>query len=171
MKKTFLVLAVLMIFGGVFLYSTESPTADIIPTISEDEPSSTLTCSGPEAEGAMLNIRQAYGEGGDLKGYRLAAGYISLGICQFNTESHLQWWGKDDAFREDLKPYEAVNCQTLPSGQCISVQPVAVLDRLSGEVTWNGYMLLVPRVEAGIVVEVSTKAARLQKGLMLDMNY
>jgi hypothetical protein len=153
----------------IILLFTHSGQSSEIPSISEDEPFSTLVCDGEQAVETLTGIRDAYNTDGDAGAFKAANVAIADGICEYSDAAH-HFWNEGWAPAEQ-KQFEEVNdCVTMRSGQCIAVQPIFTVDD-EGEIDWTGYMLILPEIADPAAWPTETEAMRLQKGLIHNSNY
>jgi len=171
MKKSTIavtILAILLLMLGV-VFNKEFTPAEGIPSVSKDEPFSTLVCNSSDAQAELENVLNTYQNEGALAAYQIANDLVSSGKCEFSTGSP-KWWSTGLAPKEK-KEYEEVACTALTNGHCISVQPVYMTTDDNDEVVWSGYMLIEPKVPTGQQPPLDTVVSRLQKGLVLDLNF
>jgi hypothetical protein len=159
------IIVALTLIGGLLTYFSNSYE---IPSVSPDEPLSTLACNETAGQDALTKVLRAYESGGDKAAYEIAESYINAGVCEYSTAGLS--WARPGSTLPGVEPYMEVPCTTLANGYCIAIQPVYGVDARGESIAWSGYMLVRPRDESG-QARPSTVVSRTQKGLILDLNY
>ncbi|MCA9366030.1 hypothetical protein KC722_00460 [Candidatus Kaiserbacteria bacterium] len=168
-EVTLLAVIIVAVLVIGLLYVTSFFPSNTVPPVAEDAPLSTLVCIGAEAKSALTGVMNEYAEKGDAAAFAAAQKQIDTGVCSYNSDYNFYWWQPGTA-PEGFEGYEDVACTPLSNGHCLAIQPIYAFDEVDEQILWSGYMLVEPRITEGEVPQ-ATAAARLQQGLIFDMNY
>lgn len=165
-----IVLASILVFlASRFIFLVITAPTNSIPAVAENDPYSTLVCSGDEAVEALNDVLNTYDNRGDAAAFATADKYISQGTCEYSTKNNYYWWAKGTA-PEGFTEFEEPECKELQNGHCVAVQYIYEFNEETQEIVSTAYMLVEPRVADGNVPP-PTPAGRSQKGLIFDINF